>query len=264
MCDKKVIVLGSDGMLGKKVVIAAAKNGWEVVPLNKKSCNVNSVIDLARLRNIGATHLINCSGIIPGKGGPVLMSAINAVAPHVIEHSFNGHIVHVSTDCVFSGESREINKVYNIPDPVDVYGCTKRVGELLPNRVTVVRTSFIGVEHGLFSWFVNNKSRVIQGYENAWWTGSTVTAVAEGLINIASKRPGLTQHLSSSVPISKFRLLSAIKDMMCLPIEIEPEHDRYINRSLLPTFELDFVLDRIKELIDEYQCGHTSRPIAFA
>ena len=78
-------------------------------------------------------------------------------------------MIHLSSDCVFSGEKGFYSEKDN-PDPTDIYGKSKLLGELNNKNIITIRKSVIGHEldskKGLLEWFLNQEGSV-EGYKEA-------------------------------------------------------------------------------------------------
>ena len=76
-------------------------------------------------------------------------------------------MIHVTTDCVFSGKDGNYNE-NSIHDETNDYGISKSLGELCD--ATIIRTSIIGEEinnkRSLLEWVRSNSGKEINGYEN--------------------------------------------------------------------------------------------------
>lgn len=286
----RIAVFGADGMLGKALAAEAAKRGHGVMPVghgpsSEKGLWISgsrAALDISRRDHIeafaevdGKTYehcavWINAAGIIPPAPGKparpaadVAMVMTNSVGPQVLadrirESGYQHWLLHVSTDCVFSGMARVHGPAYSVdstPDPADLYGRSKLVGEsiLVPEdtRVTVVRTSFIGFEHGLLRWLIDESlaGRTVLGWRNAWWSGSTVYAVARGLLDMAQDPPGGIAHLTTAAPISKAALLMRLREAFGFRGGYGEVERPVIYRKLAPTHLLEPVEDAIGELV---------------
>lgn len=276
--EPKVIVFGYTGMLGTKVVaeltrrhIQAVTPYRKAVPLDDAS-SLHYFIRMVAADGRGVRAIINCAGVTNKAADPKLMVAANGLGPIMVADiagAFNIPVIHVSTDCVFSGRAEvgRQNTVEDVPDPIDVYGVTKRMGEIGGNVggvVTNVRTSFIGftpankmTKEGLLEWVIQlDKGAEVNGYMNAWWSGSTASAVAKHLVDMACHSLPLppTIHLATLNPISKYFLLKLLVENLELPIIVHPVTSPHINRSLQPTpgWVLDPIQEVLGDLVDEY------------
>lgn len=168
------------------------------------------------------------------------------------------YLIHVSTDCVFSGLGPGPNQPDDPPDPRDVYGRSKLLGETILEispAITVARTSFIGFEHGLLAWYVDAalKSATIEGYRNAWWSGSSVRHVARAILDLCIYRPGGIQHVALKEPIRKGALLHMLNSAFGFRVPIVDVEKPYIARGLVPTVELPDIELALHELAEEYK-----------
>lgn len=171
------------------------------------------------------------------------MVFVDTVGPQILARACREHgarLVHVSTDCVFSGLTRQARyAVGDFPDARDVYGRSKMVGETLETG-TIVRTSFIGLRHGLLRWLLDQtESGHVNGYRNALWTGSTVWEVARGLVAIAEdpSSHGIV-HLATTEVHSKYAVLLRLAEILRLNVAVVPVESPYVNRALQPTWTI--------------------------
>ena len=208
-------------------------------------CNVDalefSTIEKA-IAEIKPDVVLNCIGIIKqlSDSKDYLKSIeINALFPHKllqICQKTNTRLIHISTDCVFSGKKggyRESDPT----DALDLYGKTKFLGEVSYGAALTVRTSIIGRElnskHGLLEWFLDQKGGRVRGYKQAVFNGFTTKALCDIILDIIIRHKGLKglYHVSSE-PIDKFSLLSLINEIYGLKVEIEPDNEFTCDRSL--------------------------------
>ncbi len=270
MAPEKVLVLGVTGMLGHTLFNQFAHDdnfdvfGTARVPLDNlreffpaEYCSKiltpvcgedpeSLIICLARIK----PHIvINCMGMIkqlPSAGDAVKTITMNALLPHrlaVICRAMGAKLIHISTDCVFSGNTGNYLES-DIPDPNDLYGRTKLLGEVNNEHCLTLRTSIIGHElkssYGLLEWFLSQKNK-IKGFTCAIYSGLPTIELARvirefvfpGFILDNPILHGLYQV--SGEPISKYDLLRKIAEIYQKPIEIEPDDTIHINRSLNST-----------------------------
>lgn len=248
----KIAVVGSKGMLGKAVVDELQSRHIEVIPVDR-----NSFADLQDCEGI-----INCAGAIPQKSyTPDQVIQANCVVPHWLSELAVANkmkLLLVSTDCVFDGKKNQFERysVSDSPNPTDLYGRTKLVGEIVNDYTATIRTSFIGLDHGFLRWLVDSQHSTIEGWRYAYWTGSTVWEVAARLVDymLYHFEPAL-HHLATVERTDKYNLACMLSYNLSLKgLGILPNYDRYINRALAPTIELNPVgsVFTMERLMDEY------------
>src|SRR5665213_668168 len=122
---------------------------------------------------------------------------VNALFPHLLADACverGVRVLQLSTDCVFSGARGNYTEV-DVPDPLDLYGRTKLLGELNRPDCLTLRTSIIGWElhrfASLLSWFAAQRGKSIKGYHLAMYTGFSTKVVAELIGDILVTRKDL-------------------------------------------------------------------------
>lgn len=258
----RVTVFGAAGMLGTEVCTELVRRGHSVVACTHEQGNVFDY-KFVCLVTQEADAVINCAGMTNFHGMPSDMIRANSVGPWVIAQNFSGPVLHVSTDCVFNGMvANRINFTSDNPTPLDLYGRSKLLGECKFANVTNVRTSFIGFRHGLLRWLINNKDGEVNGRINCFWSGSTVQAVAEGLVGtltLNSRRN--IEHLATERSMNKYDVLVFINDLLKLNIKIRPVEEPRINRALRATIVIPSIKERGADLSGRYYGSNTSGAI---
>lgn len=225
-------------MLGQAVVEEARKRGHLVMALTR------SELDFLRIGGADSYTIlrhpdvvINCAGLVPAHpdfADPTKVVRVNSLAPHVLAQ-WSKRLIHVSTDCVFSGVQGPYTEV-DIPSPTDFYGATKLAGEVHYGPHLTVRTSFIGMgPRGLLAWCLGQpQNAAVEGWTNAIWSGLTTTALARYLLDVAM-RPEITGILNiAGDPICKHDLLCLARDVFRPDITITQSNAPYVDRSLSP------------------------------
>jgi len=198
--------------------------------------------DLARAIALAKpTLVVNCVGVIKQLASakdPLVTIPINALLPHRLAKlcaSAGARLIHVSTDCVFSGRAGLYSEA-DFPDADDLYGRSKLLGEVdYPHAITL-RTSIIGHElgsaFGLVGWFLS-QSGTVKGYRKAIFSGLPTVTLARLMRDVVAPRPDLhgLYHVSAE-PIDKFTLLQLVKAAYGKQIEITPDDSVVIDRSL--------------------------------
>ncbi len=267
----KVLVLGSTGLIGHQVYsYLNATKKYELFnityrkKLNEKTilCDIrNDKQFLETIREISPDIIINCIGILI-KGAnldPENAIFINAFMPHRLKKLADGlgaKLIHISTDCVFSGEKGESYIEDDLKDGKDTYAKSKGLGEIISENHLTLRTSVIGPElktdgEELFHWFMSQSGK-IDGFTGAIWSGVTTIQLAKA-VNwaIQNKITGL-YHVTNNEFISKYDLLCLIKKHFKKSIEINPIIGKNINKSFIDTRkERDYTIPNYDTMVEE-------------
>ena len=237
----KVLVLGKTGMAGHVVYEYLKSSGkFDVFGTSRQKdsgdVHVDILSDCIILESEAARsfdYVINCIGTLikESQQYPTRAILINAWFPHYLEECFkntNTKVIHISTDCVFSGKSGFYNEKA-IPDETNFYGRSKALGEIVNEKDLTLRTSIIGPElkdgEGLFHWFMSLKEgEEIKGNVNAFWNGITTLDLAKAIEKIMLEEKNLVglYHLVPRIAISKCNLLETINQVFERKIVIKP------------------------------------------
>jgi len=253
----KVLILGGDGMLGHGLFNELRERHETRItlrqPLSAYGGNFpqgsafgevevrgsNRIVEvIAELR---PAAVVNCIGIVkqrPESEEAITSIEVNALLPHRLAiacRAAGARLVQLSTDCVFSGVKGGYREE-DAPDPVDVYGRSKLLGEVTGEGALTLRTSMIGLgmyrKTSLVDWFLAQKGRV-QGYRQAIFSGLTTRELARVIRMILEQHPQASglYHLSAA-PIDKYDLLVRLRERLGMKIEIVPADEPRIDRSL--------------------------------
>jgi len=255
-----LLVVGATGMLGNSVLRFFANSpGFRVwgsartpsllryMPSELHSrivtgIDANSTDSLQRLfLDTRPDIVINCIGLVkqlPEADDPLCAIPINTILPHRLAQIcalIGARLIHVSTDCVFSGITGNYQED-DIPDATDLYGRTKLIGELYYPHSITLRTSIIGHElcssKSLINWFLSQSGEV-KGYTNAVFSGLTTVEFARIVRDYVLPNADLhgLYHVSSE-PISKYDLLRLVGQEYASSAVLVPTNLPVINRSL--------------------------------
>ena len=132
-------------------------------------------------------YIINCIRCLVEESESNTTKAINynSYFPNLLYDHYNNSqtkIIHLSTDCVFSGGRGNYNED-SIHDGLSNYAKTKSLGEINSEKDIIIRTSYIGPtlkgkNEELFDWFLLQNGE-IDGYCNAFWNGITTLELAK-------------------------------------------------------------------------------------
>lgn len=164
---------------------------------------------------------------------------INSIFPQQLaqlSQASGARLITVSTDCVFNGRKGNYTEE-DVSDAEDLYGKSKNLGEVSAAGCLTLRTSIIGREletsHSLVEWFLSNRGGKVRGFTQAIYTGFPTVILAGIISDLIENHKNLQglYHVSSEA-ISKFDLLCLLKKHYRVPIEIEPDANFKIDRSL--------------------------------
>lgn len=260
----KILILGAGGMLGHKLcrVLGDRFEVWATTRGEPDALQSYDLLPAGRI--IGQVHaqeigsiqralevvkpeaVINAVGIVKQRdeaAQAVPSIQVNSLFPHQLAllcQEKGIRVVHISTDCVFSGFRGNYSEI-DVPDPVDLYGRTKLLGELNRPGCLTLRTSIIGwqLNHfsGLLSWFASQRNQQIKGYRHAIYSGFSTTVLVHLIGDLLQTRPDLSGlYQVASEPISKFDLLMQLRELLgWTDISIHPDDQFFCNRSLSGT-----------------------------
>lgn len=259
----KILVFGVSGMLGHVIYKKLLKNNnldvfgtvrdkksIEGFFSQKENLSILDKIDIYQQEKIKNTIgkikpdlIINCIGIVkqlPEAKNLFKSIYVNSLFPQLLAEIGKNkgfRLIHFSTDCVFSGK-KGCYQENDFADADDIYGRSKKLGEVKGPNCLTLRTSIIGHElessHGLISWFLKQEN-CIEGYKKVIFSGLPTIEIAEVLENIVidSSLQGL-YHLSAE-PISKFDLLTLVSCIYGKKIQIKSNESEKFDRSLNST-----------------------------
>ena len=257
----KILVLGVTGMLGSTVLRTLYDNGnfdvWGTLrdkaglrhfPLKIHTQlihNLDVLDDNALIQVFERTNpnvVINCVGLIKqlkSANDPMVILPINSILPHRLSKlclQYNSRLIHISTDCVFSGR-KGLYCETDISDAEDLYGKSKFIGEITQcAQAITLRTSIIGHElntnYALVNWFISQKKSV-KGYKNAIFSGLPTVELARVIMNFVIPRPDLSGlfHVASN-PVNKYDLLKLIAEIYGKKTRLILDDGFCIDRSL--------------------------------
>jgi len=256
----RVLVLGVSGMLGHTMfrllsqstnldVYGTARSGsirrfFDSKDVEKivVGIDVESQDSLVRVfSEIRPQIVINCIGLVKQlaeAGDPLFALPINAMLPHRLAKLcglVGARFIHVSTDCVFNGRKGGYRET-DVSDAEDLYGKSKYLGEVAYPHSITLRTSIIGHEllsaNGLIGWFLAQEGQV-KGYTRAIFSGLPTVELARVVKDFVLPNKTLSglYHVASE-PIAKYELLKIVAQVYGKSIEIVPDENLKIDRSL--------------------------------
>jgi len=249
-----VLVLGSAGLIGHSVYNYLKDcDNYELHNISyRNKIQKDSILINARdeknfidkITSIKPNYIINCIGILNNRSDVDPENAIflNSYLPHRLTRladKINAKLIHISTDCVFSGNKKEPYIETDKKDGVGIYAITKGLGEIISDTHLTLRTSVVGPElkkNGteLFHWFMG-QSGEIPGYTKAIWSGVTTSELSKAVKwSIDNNITGL-YHVTNNLSISKYDLLKLFKKYTKKSINIKPFTGKDTDKSFIDT-----------------------------
>jgi len=250
----KVLILGSTGLIGHQVYnYLKDSDNYELHNISYRNKIQNDTILLNarneqvfidKITDIRPQYIINCIGILinGSDADPENAIFLNSYMPHRLTRladKINAKLIHISTDCVFSGDKKKPYVETDEKDGRGIYAKTKGLGEVISDKHLTLRTSVVGPElkkdgEELFHWFINQSGEV-PGYTKSVWSGVTTIELAKAVKwSIESDITGL-YHVTNNSSISKYELLKLFQKHTKKDIDIKPVEGNNVDKGFIDT-----------------------------
>lgn len=263
----KVLILGSDGMLGSITNSYLLENGYEVFGTSRKKdskCHYDILENIKKIEEIitqvRPDAIVNCIGILNkvAEDNKAMAALINSYFPHYIDELCikNGiRFIHISTDCVFDGDKGSYIET-DFRDAKSFYGLSKALGEIDNDKNITLRTSIVGPDInsngiGLFNWFILQQKEV-KGFSKAYWSGVTTLELAKVIEKTLTNNVTGLFHITNNEKIDKYNLLKLFKKYMKKDIEIIATDNYVCDKSLVNTRkDYNYEIPSYERMIEE-------------
>lgn len=153
--EKRIAITGANGQLGQTLVRCELAESNQLFPLGRAELDITDQTSVtATLEALKPDIVINTAAYTAVDAAESHAADAYAINEQGVKHlarwckSSGAHLIHISTDFVFSGEK---NQPYRVDDPVaplSIYGQSKLAGEqmiaaLLPGKASIVRTAWL-------------------------------------------------------------------------------------------------------------------------
>jgi len=264
---KKILILGATGLIGHQVFMCLKANkDYEVFNFarQRKIAEDTVLLDARNehrleqeILEVKPDIIVNCMGVLIAEANKNPENAIflNAYMPQRLKSIANvldAKLVHISTDCVFSGKKGSYSET-DIKDADDTYGRAKALGEVIESPHVTLRTSVVGPEikdgEELFHWFMSQEGK-IKGFTKSFWSGVTTLELAKAVGWVIENDIQGLYHVTNGQPINKFDLLMLFKKYTKKNIEIEGIEGRVTNKSFVDTRqEMNYTVPDYDEMV---------------
>jgi len=249
----KFLVLGCNGMAGHLISLYLKEQGHQVTGFARtKSDFVKSVVgdatNTAIIKELVSNNkydaVINCIGLLNqfAENNHAMAVFLNSYLPQYLAQITEGtvtQIIHMSTDCVFSGKKGQYTE-NDLRDGTTIYDRSKALGELEDDKNITLRNSIVGPDIkekgiGLLNWFMQQEGSV-EGYIGAIWTGQTTLQLAKTMEAVAAERVHGLYNMVPDTTISKYELLKLFnKYLRNNELKIIPVNKMAADKSLKRT-----------------------------
>lgn len=236
----KIIILGSNGMLGKYMLNSSIFDGDEVIGLSRYKFPDFDFLDVKKtiqlIQSFAPDVVINCvaiTSIAACEEDQNLADQINTIAPaHISKfcESENIFFVHISTDHFYSKGGSIAHKETDPVNLLNYYAVSKfeaenRISALNPSAL-IIRTSIIGrtLEGRTFlDWVIRSieKNKKLILFSNSYVSFihcSQLTLIIKDLI--IKKVSGL-YNISCSDVFSKAEFVISLADTLCIKLDYQ-------------------------------------------
>lgn len=133
----------------------------------------------------------------------------------LVAASVGAHLITISTDYVFDGTKGASYVEDDVADPLNVYGASKRAGELrCADGDTVVRTSWVmGVRGKNVAHVIADRAQrgeVVRFVDDQTGTVTVASDLARALVTLVRERPGGTWHVANAGTTTWFEVAQFI------------------------------------------------------
>lgn len=236
MATKRVVITGANGQLGQALQRTCPE--WaEVIPLHRTDCDVTDPDAVAaQILPLQPAIILHCAAwtnVDACERDPLQAYRINALGvQHVaaIAQRVGAHLIMISTNYVFDGESAEPYHEFASPHPINVYGWSKLMGEeaaraLCPHH-TIVRTAMLydRTSRNFVTTVLRlaREQSVLRMVYDQFGNPTFTDDLAHALWTLASKGVYGTYHLVNSGQASWYDWARAVVQIAELPVSVEP------------------------------------------
>ena len=266
----KFLVFGAAGMAGHTISMYLDElghdvTGFDMSPVKHCKSIVGNARDTETIREIITAgrfdSVINCIGILNqfAETNKELAVFLNSYFPHFLASVTSGtetQIIHMSTDCVFSGKRGEYTED-DFRDGELFYDRSKALGELDDDKNITLRNSIIGPDInpkgiGLMNWFMQ-QSGTIKGFTKAIWTGQTTLQLAKTMEEAARQKAHGLYNMVPEESISKYDLLLLLNQYLRSDeLTIVPSDTLVADKSLQrKRFEFGYIIPDYETMVQE-------------
>jgi dTDP-4-dehydrorhamnose reductase len=236
----RVLITGAGGQLGSELARVCAAAGDDVAAVTREQLDVGDRdAVLGTVLSNGPDVVVHCgawTAVDACEADPERAFRDNALACRWVADACrraSAHLVHVSTDYVFSGEQDHPYTEWDATDPRSVYGRSKLAGEEeihggLPGAA-IVRTSWVSGAGGsnvvrtVLGLVAADPSRELAFVDDQRGCPTFTADLAPAVRRLAAARIPGTFHVTNSGPTTWYRFVEAVlRAAGCDPGRVRP------------------------------------------
>ncbi|ASJ08370.1 NAD(P)-dependent oxidoreductase [Thermococcus siculi] len=247
----RVAMIGANGQLGTDLVEVFSKDSeFDVVPLTHKDLDVTVPETLEILKRVKPDVIINTAAYVrvddaelyPEKAFAV--NAIGALNVARVANEIGAINVYISTDYVFDGEKEEPYIEEDTPNPINVYGVSKYVGEIFTKNYSpkhyIIRVASLygkvgasGKGGNFVEWIIEKAKRgeELRIVDDQFMSPTYTKDVARTLREFLKLRPEFgIYHMVNEGYCSWYEFAKAIFEILGWEVQIKPIKSNELNR----------------------------------
>ncbi|KJR96493.1 MAG: dTDP-4-dehydrorhamnose reductase [Peptococcaceae bacterium BRH_c4a] len=233
----RVLITGAAGLLGRQAAKEYTARGFDVYALNKKELDISiyTSIKMAHI-NIRPHLVINCAAFTNVDRAETEKEeafTINGLGPRLLAAACRRHnstLVQISTDHVFNGQSKSPYLISDPPDPVNLYGASKLMGEQGVResgcRYYIIRTSWLfgpgGKNFACAILKLARENSAIKVVNDQQGCPTYAPDLARGIADLVQTGIHGAYHYTNTGATSKYDFARKIIDTAGLKTEVEP------------------------------------------
>ena len=278
----KILIIGKNGQLGKSInkIISKNQHHNQFVFTSRKELDLSIKDSIINYFN---THqfdiVVNCAAytaVDKAESEEKEANIINHIAIEQIALVLKNKktkLIHISTDYIFDGEGSKPYKENDPPNPINVYGRTKLLGELaiinnMPNNALIIRTSWLYSEFnvnfvttilklGIERSELNIVSDQIGAPTYATDLAKTILSITQNETFIQPNQPTQIYHYSNLGSCSWFDFAKKIFELANINCKISPiktkDFESQAKRPLFSIMNKDKILSTFDLNIENWK-----------
>lgn len=232
----KIVITGGSGQLGRALTALSETVAGKLFAFGSRELDITSpgqIDDIFgkiwpdAVIHTGAYTAVDAAEAAPDEAFRVNVLGTRNLAAACLR--YDSKMVYISSDYVFDGRQGSPYTEFDLPDPLNVYGRSKREGELIAARICprlfIVRTSWLYGDGRNFVRTILRLAKereVIKVVHDQTGTPTYAADLARAILSLVATDGYGTYHMSNSGGCTWFDFAGEIIRLAGLPTHIEP------------------------------------------